>query len=103
MTLLPFPGLEAIVSLQTGSEPNQNMYRIVVGMYPSCLCPDFISMAISAIGGREQYVNCKHLYYLFRYFYKMDVNEDKFIHAPSYSFNKLKLVLVKVGIITVLE
>ncbi len=103
VTLLPFPGLGAILTLETGIEPSKNVYRITIGMFPSCTCPDFINMAISAIGGRQQYVNCKHLYYLFRYFCKMNVIEDKFIHAPSYSFNELKQLLVRAKIITVVE
>jgi hypothetical protein len=103
VTLIPQPGLGAIVSLETGVEHNRNVYRITIGLFPTCTCPDFVHMVVSAIGGRQQYVNCKHLYYLYRYFCKMDVNEDKFIHAPSYSFNELKVLLVRAGIITVPE
>jgi len=103
MTLLPFPGLGAIVSLETRADNNRNIYRITVGMYPACTCPDFVNMAASTIGGRQQYVNCKHLYYLFRYFYKVDVYDDVFIHAPTYNFNELKLLLVQAEIITILD
>jgi len=103
VTLLPFSGLGAIVSLETGADKNRNVYRITMGMYPSCTCPDFTNMVVSAIGGRQQYVNYKHLYYLYRYFCKMDVYDDKFIHTPSYSFNELKLLLVRTGIITISE
>jgi len=103
VTLLPFPGLGAIISLETSADNNQNLYRITMGMYPSCTCPDFTNMVILAIGGQQQYVNCKHLYYLYHYFYKMDIHDDKFIHVPSYSFNELKLLLVRTGIITIPE
>jgi hypothetical protein len=103
VTLLPFPGLGAIVALETGTDTNKNIYRITMGMFPTCTCPDFVNMVVSAIGGRQQYVNCKHLYYLYRYFCKMDIHEDKFMHAPSYSFNELKVLLVRAGIITVPE
>jgi len=91
------------VSLETGQELNKNVYRITVGMFPICTCPDFVNMAISAIGGRKKYVNCKHLYYLFRYFCKMDMYDDIFIHAPNFSFNELKLLLVRAEFITVVE
>lgn len=74
---------------------------MTIGMFPTCTCPDFINMVVSTIGGQQQYVNCKHLYCLYRYFCKMDVNEDKFIHALSYSFNKLKVLLIRAGIIIV--
>jgi len=59
MSLLPFSGLGAIVSLETGQDSNKNMYRITVGMFPVCTCPDFVNMAISATGGWQKY-----LYYL---------------------------------------
>jgi len=93
VTLLPQPGLGTIVSLETGIDPNKNVYRITIGMFPTCTCLDFTNMVVFAIGGLQQYVNCKHLYYLYRYFCKMDVNENKFIHAPSYSFNELNLLV----------
>ena len=64
VTLLPHPGLGAIV----GIAYNKNAYRVTVGQFPTCTCPDFVNMAVSAIGGRQQYINCKHLYYLYRSF-----------------------------------
>ena len=100
VTLLPLSGLGGIVELETGSAYNKNAYRVTMGQFSTCMCPDFVNMAVSAIGGRQQYVNCKHLYYLYRYFCKMDVNKDKFIHAPSYSFSELKELLVRAGMIT---
>ena len=100
VTLLPLPGLGAIVELEIGPAYNKNAYRVTMGQFPTCTCPDFVNMAVSAIGGRQQYINCKHLYYLCRYFCKMDVFKDKFIDAPSYSFNELKELLVRAGMIT---
>jgi len=101
VTMLPFPGLGAIVSLQFGTEPTTKVYQITLGMYLERTCPDFVDMAVSAIGGRHQYVNCKHLYYLFCYFYKMNPIDDKFIHSPSFSFNEVKLFLIRAGIIKI--
>ena len=90
VTLLPHPDLGVIVELETSMDCNRNAYRVTVGQFLTCMCPDFVNMAVSAIGGRQQYVNCKHLYYLYKYFCKMDVQKDKFIHAPSYSFSEVK-------------
>ena len=89
--------------LETGLDSNKNAYQVTIGMFPTCSCPDFVNMVVSAIGGRQQYVNCKHLYYLYKYFCKMDVYKDKFIQAPSYSFNELKLLLLRAGIIAIPE
>ena len=49
-----------------------------------------MNMAIPLIGKRGQYVNCKQFYYINCYFYKMNYEDDKFIHSPSFSFNKMK-------------
>ena len=100
VTLLLHSGLGAIVELETGIACNKNAYRVTMGQFPTCTCPNFVNMAVSAIGGRQQYVNCKHLYYLYRYFCKMDIQKDKFIRAPSYSFSEVKELLVQAGMIT---
>ena len=100
VTLLLHLGLGAIVELETDIACNKNAYRVTMGQFPTCTCPDFVNMAVSGIGGRQQYVNCKHLYYLYRYFCKMDIQKDKFIHAPSYSFSEVKELLIRGGMIT---
>ena len=54
VTLLPHPGLGAIVEFKTGNVAcNKNAYRVTVGQFPICTCPDFVNMAVSAIGGRQ--------------------------------------------------
>jgi len=58
--LLPFPGQGAIVLLETGDDNNQTVYQITVDMYSLCTCSDFTNMAILAIRGQQQYVNCNH-------------------------------------------
>jgi hypothetical protein len=93
--VLPFPGLGAIISLESGVDPNKKVYRITISHFPECTCPDFQNMAVGSIGKRGQYVNCKHLYYIFRYFCKMNCEDDKFIHSSSLSFNEVKQLLVR--------
>jgi hypothetical protein len=58
-------------------------------------------MVVASIGKRRQYVNCKHLYYIFRYFCKMNCEDDKFIHSSSFNFNEVKQLLVQAQIIIV--
>jgi hypothetical protein len=94
VTVLPFPGLGAIISLESGVEPNKKVYQITISHFPECTCLDFLNMAVASIGKRAPYVNCKHLYYIFRYFCKMNCQDDKFIHSPSFSFNEVKQLLV---------
>jgi hypothetical protein len=92
--VLPFPGLGAIISLESGVDLNKKVYRITISHFPECTCPNFQNMIVASIGKRGQYVNCKHLYYIFRYFCKMNCEDDKFIHSSSLSFNEVKQVLV---------
>jgi len=73
VTLFLFLSLGAIVALETRANPNKNVYQITMDMFPLCTCPNFVNMVVSTIGGQQQYVNCKHLYYLYKYFCKMDV------------------------------
>jgi hypothetical protein len=65
VTVLPFPGLGAIISLESGVEPNKKVYRITISHFPEYTCLDFFNMAVASIGKRAPYVNCKHLYYIF--------------------------------------
>jgi hypothetical protein len=95
ITVLPFLGLGAIISLESGVEPDKKVYRITISHFLECTCHDFLNMAVASIGKRAPYVNCKHLYYIFRYFYKMNCKDDKFIHSPSLSFNEVKQLLVR--------
>jgi hypothetical protein len=101
ITVLSFPGLGAIISLESGIEPDKKVYRITISHFPECTCPDFVNMDVASIGKRGQYINCKHLYYIFRYFCKMNCEDDKFIHSPSFSFNEVKQFLVQAQIIIV--
>jgi len=103
VTILLLLGLRAIITLQSGTEPQHKVYRITLGMYPECTCPHFIDMAISTIGGCHQYVNCKHLYYLFHYFCNMNVVEDNFIHSPSFNFSEVKHLFIRASIINILN
>ena len=67
-------------------------------MYSSCTCMGFTNNYFN-----YQHLTTirKHLYYLFQYSCKIDTHEDKFIYAPSYSFNDLNILLVKTETITV--
>ena len=42
---------------------------------------------------------CKHLHYVFGFLYKVDYESDKFIHAPTYTYNEVMRLLELVGIV----
>ena len=42
-----------------------------------------------ALGKKGKWVSCKHLYYVFKFLYKVDYDNDKFIYAPTYTYNEV--------------
>jgi hypothetical protein len=92
ITVLPFPGLGAIILLESGIQPNKKVHQITISHFPKYTCPDFLNMVEASIGKRGPYVNCKHL---FCYSCMMNCENDKFIHSPSFSFNEVEQLLVR--------
>jgi hypothetical protein len=84
ITVLPFPGIGAIILLESGVEPDKKVYRITISHFPECTCPDFLNMVVAPIEKRRQYINCK-----------MNCEDDKFIHSPSFSFMRSSSSLYK--------
>ena len=103
VNLLPYPGLGAIITLSSGTDSNEKVYNITLCNFPSCTCPHYGSMNGTSIGKRGMYINCKHLYYIFRYLCKLDYKKDTFIHAPTLSWDEVKQVLLAAGIIKMCE
>jgi hypothetical protein len=101
ITVLPFPGLGAIISLESRVEPDKKVYQIIISHFPECTCLDFLNMTVASIRKQGQYANYKHLYYIFRYFCKMNCEGKEFIHSPSFSFNEVKQLLIRAQIIIV--
>jgi hypothetical protein len=50
VTVLPFPDLGAIISLESGVEPDKKVYQITTSHFPECTCPDFLIMVVASIG-----------------------------------------------------
>ena len=101
VNILPYPGLGCVITLQSGIEPHHMVNRVTLSNFPACTCLSFSGMVSASIGKRGKYVNCKHLYYIFRYLCKVDANKDKFIHAPSLSMDEVMILLEKAGMIRI--
>ena len=93
---IPYPGYGCVISLHTG---NADIYRITISNLSSCTCPDFVRMSASSLGKKKQWVYCKHIYYVFRYLCKMDYRTETFMHAPSFSYNEVILLLQLAGVL----
>ena len=42
---------------------------------------------------------CKHLYYVFRFLFKVGYESDKFIHAPTYSYIEIMHLIELAGVV----
>ena len=93
VTMLPSPALGSIVKLESRQTSKASQYLITIGQFPSCDCPFFKDMSSKSLGKRGQWVNCKHMYFVFTQVCDLKQDVDKFIHAPSFSYNEIKHVL----------
>ena len=93
VTMIPQPGFGCIISLQSKPSPTDSVYQLTVSSYPDCTCPAF-KETMSKFGRRGfAYKHCKHLYYILVKVCALDPEVDLFIHAPTFSFNEIRLVL----------
>jgi hypothetical protein len=89
VTPIPYPGYGRIITMDSGIYPKQKTYIVALCDFPSCTCEDFVTMSSGALGKRKAWVNCKHLYYVYRFLCKANSMDDKYIHAPSLSFDEV--------------
>lgn len=93
VTLVPSPGIGAVINLVSRHGQESKEYKVNIGPHPECSCLDFKEMIIQ-FRKRGAFYNCKHLYYIYRIVCGMRLQEDRFIHACSLSFNEIKQLLV---------
>ena len=85
--------LGCIVLLESKGARDVKTYILTIGAFSSCSCSDFKKMLGMSLGKRGAWLNCKHFYYIFNVFCKLDLDEDIFIHAPGFSLNDVKRVV----------
>ena len=90
VTSIPYPAYGCVISMDSG---NGKVYCITITDLPGCTCPDFMKMTSETLGKKGQWRYCKHVYYIFHYFCKMDYKVDTFMHAPSFSYNEVMHIL----------
>jgi hypothetical protein len=92
LTMIPQPGFDCIITLQSKLEPQPSIYQVIVSSLLECNCAYFLDM-ISKFGRKQySYLNCKHLYYIFIKGSDLDAEVNLFIHDPTFSFNEVKLI-----------
>ena len=95
VTPIPYLGYGCIITIVSKDDKT---YLVSIANIPQCTYPNFAKMLSLAVGKRGQWVSCKHLYYVFRYLCKVDYATDKFIHAPTFSYNEVMCLLELAGV-----
>jgi hypothetical protein len=86
VTAIPYPSYGVIINIVSKVDIR---YCITIGDIPHCTCPDFTKMSSQALGNKGKLVYCKHLHYMFGILCKVDYESDRFIHAPTYTYNEV--------------
>ena len=94
VTMVPHPRFGCVVSLISGNEPRVQKYTLSISSFPSCTCPYFQEMILKSLGGRGQWAYCKHMYFIFIVICGLEGEVETFLHAPSFSFNEVKRILL---------
>ena len=91
---MPYPWFGVIINIVS---KEANTYRITIGNIPQYTCPNFTKMLSGALGRKKKQMYYKHLYYVFKFLCK--VENDKFIHVPTFTYYKVMHLLKLVGVI----
>jgi hypothetical protein len=83
-----------------GSIAKQQLYKVTIGDFPSCICIDFISMKANALrNGKKKWIYCKYVYFILQRFMGCTI-EDNFVHCPTWTVNEVKMMLGKADAIS---
>jgi len=109
LTMIPCPGFGCVLTVQSSGN-----YQVIVSsllefgkrgtflakrnkkrgfLIVECNCPAFKDMIIKLNRKRNCFFHSKHLYFSFVIFSKLDPELNLFIHAPTFSFNEVRLIL----------
>lgn len=98
VTMIPPRGFGCVVTMDSGKGSNVKRYEVTISSLPECTCPFFKEQA-HKIGKKGGFTYCKHLYFIFMRVCLRDPFVDFFMHAPTLSFNEVK-ILLESGILT---
>ena len=93
VTTIPCPRFGCVIMLQSKPAPTQSIYQLTMSSLPECNCPVFKDMISNFGRKRNSFLHCKHLYFIFVKDSNVDPEIDLFIHAPTFNFNEVKLIL----------
>ena len=90
MIAIPYQGSGVIINIVSKED---NAHHVTIGDIPQCTCLNFTKMSCLTCIMKRKWMYNKHLYYVFKFLFKVDYDNDKFIHAPTYTYNKVMQLL----------
>lgn len=91
---IPYVGFGVIINIISKEDTS---YHVTIGDIPQYTCPDFTKMSSGVLGEKMLQVSYKHFYYVFKFLCKLDYENNKFIHAPTHTYNEVMHLLELVG------
>ena len=96
MTAIPYPGFGVLLNIVSKDDIK---YRVTNTDMSHCTCSDFTKMLSQSLQKKKKWVYCKHFYYVFKSMWIVDYDSDKFIHAPTYSYDEVMRLLELVSVV----
>ena len=96
MIAIPYQGFGVIINIVSKED---NAHHVTIGDIPQCTCPNFTKMSCLTFIMKRKWMHNKHLYHVFKFLCKVDYHNDKFIHAPTYTYNKVMQLLELVNVV----
>ena len=94
--MVPEPGVGVVFTVITpGSISKKELYEVTISNFPSCTCRGFRYMCASALDNPlKKWILYKHLYFILQIRMYCTI-DDSFIHCPSWTANKVRLLMGK--------
>jgi hypothetical protein len=96
ITAIPYQGFGVLINIVSKEDIT---YRVTIGDMPHCTCFELKKMSSQSLGYKEKCSVLQNLYYVLRILCKMNYDSDKFIHAPTYSYNEVMRILELAGVV----
>ena len=90
ITINSYPRFNVLINIVSNEDIT---YRVTIGDISYCICPDFTKMSSQALGKNGKWMYYKFLYYVCRFLCKVDYERDKFVIAPTYTYNEIMWAL----------
>lgn len=94
-TTILFPGFGVIINIVSKDDVT---YRVTIGNIPRCICLDSIKMSSQTLGKKGNGCIINIFIMSSKFLCKVGYESNKFIHGPTFNYNKAMQLLGLVGV-----